>query len=206
MIFGASRPRRRRSDSRATRRSVDDVVGVEDLPPKLVPSLRSLVSTATALLHTRLALAGIELEEEMQRLISAAIFGFVALLLVALALVVGTFTIVLAVPPDYRVLTMIIITVVYLAIAVFLVLRVKGIFTNRPPIFAATLAELDKDKETLSQMARAHDAAEEAAERERATRRAESVAASVRPARRSATAGPRDPATRCRPLPVCARL
>ena len=188
MIFGASRPRRPRP-VRASRRAAPETETAEDLPPKLIPSVRSLVSTATALLHTRLALAGIELEEEMQRLISAAAMGFAALFLGSLALIVGTFTIVAAVPPENRVATMIIITVVYLAIAAFLVLRVKGIFTHRPPIFAATLAELEKDKETLSQMSRAHDAAEAAEERAHAARREEAAAARVRPARTATAPG-----------------
>ncbi len=187
MIFGASRPRRPRP-VRASRRTAPEPTPVEDLPPKLIPSVRSLVATATSLLHTRLALAGIELEEEMQRLISAAAMGFAALFLFSLALIVGTFTIVAAVPPERRVATMIIITVVYLAIAAFLLLRVKGIFTNRPPIFGATLAELEKDKETLSQMSRAHEAAEAAAERAKAARRDDEAVASARPVTRTATA------------------
>ena len=187
MIFGASRPRRPRP-VRASRRPAAETATVEELPPKLIPSVRALVATATSLLHTRLALAGIELEEEMQRLISAAAMGFAALFLVSLALIVATFTIVAAVPIEHRVATMIIITVVYLAIAAFLALKVKGIFTNRPPIFGETLAELEKDKETLSQMSRAHEAAEAAVERAREARRAEEAVATTRPVTRTATA------------------
>ncbi len=127
-----------------------------------------MFSTAASLVHTRLALAGIELEEEMQRLIMAAVLGVVALVFVLLALVVGTFTIVAAVAPENRVWVMLVITLVYLVIAVVSVMRVRGIFANRPPIFAATLAELEKDKETLSQMNRAHQQAEEARDRARA--------------------------------------
>lgn len=160
MIFGASRPRRVRTP-RPSRRT-PEAVAQEELPPKLVPSLRSLFSTAVALAHTRISLAGVELEEEIQRLLGAAVLALVSLILVLLALVVGTFTIVAAVPPEARVLTMVIITAVYSLVAVVLVLRLKGIFSNRPPIFGATLAEFEKDKETLAQMARAHEAAEEA--------------------------------------------
>ena len=137
----------------------------EPLPPQLIPSLRALFATGASLLHTRLALAGIELEEEVQRLLSAAVLGVVALVFALLALVVGTFTIVAAVPPEHRVATMAGITAVYLLIAVIAIMRVRSIFANRPPIFAATLAEFDKDKETLSQMNRAYHAAEEANER-----------------------------------------
>ncbi len=185
MIFGASRPRRARSSTRTSRKSFDESTVPEALPPQLIPSLRSLVSTAGSLIHTRLALAGVELEEEVQRLIGAAVLALVALILVSLALVVGTFTIVLAVAPEYRVATMAGITALYVVVAIVLLLRLKGIFTNRPPIFGATLAELEKDRETLSQMSRAHEAAEEAREREQVRRREEDAFAPVRPAARN---------------------
>ena len=37
--------------------------------PRLFASLRQLAQTALAMAHTRVALAGVELEEELQRLI-----------------------------------------------------------------------------------------------------------------------------------------
>ncbi len=166
MIFGASRPRRPRSASRVHR----DAPGRDDstqLPPKLIPTLKQFAATAASIVHTRISLAGLELEEEVGRLVSAAAMGVVALMLASLALIVGTFTIIAAVPIEYRVPTMISITVIYLVIALVLVLRVKGLFSNRPPMFAATLAELEKDKAALAQMAHAYEA-EEAANDQRA--------------------------------------
>ena len=189
MIFGASRPRRARSAARARQRDADEVVSPEDLPPRLGPSLRALISTGVSLAHTRLALAGIELEEEVQRMLGAAVLALVALILVALALVVGTFTIVLAVAPEYRVATMAGLTVFYVLLAAVIVLRLRNVFATRPPIFGATLAELEKDKETLSQMSRAHQEAEDAREREQARRREEDAFATVRPVRRATTEG-----------------
>ena len=165
MIFGASRTRRSRTTPRLSRRGAGASPIDDELPPKLIPSLRQLVSTAVGLAHTRLSLAGVELEEEIQRLLGAAVLALLALVLVLLALIVGTFTIVAAVPPEYRVLAMIVITLVYLVIAAVLAMRLRSIFKLRPPIFGATLAELEKDKETWSHMARAHQAAEDAAER-----------------------------------------
>jgi uncharacterized membrane protein YqjE len=134
----------------------------EALPPKLIPALRATVSSAVALAHTRLALAGVELEEEVQRFISAAVLGVVAIMFVLLALIVGTFTVVVAVAPEYRVGTMIGFTALYLVVAVVSVLRVRTIFATRPPIFSGTLAELEKDKEALSRVEREHHAAEAA--------------------------------------------
>ena len=183
MIFGASRSRRPRAASRDSRRVEAELH--EDLPPKLIPSIRQLISTAVSLAHTRLALAGIELEEELQRLIGAAVLAFVALVFAFLALVVGTFTIVLAVPEQYRVATMVGITVLYIVLVIGAILKLKWIFSDRPPIFGATLAELEKDKETLANMARAHEAGEAA---EDAQRRARDRGDSAMPSRADAAA------------------
>ena len=90
MILDASRPRR----SRGSRRGEAAAHADEELPPRLIPSLRRFIATAVSIGHTRLALAGLELEEEIQRLIGATVMALVMLLLVNLALVVGTFAIV----------------------------------------------------------------------------------------------------------------
>ncbi len=180
MIFGSSRPRRSRDGARAGRRVERVGIVNDELPPKLVPSLRQLLSTAVGLAHTRLALAGIELEEEIQRLLSATALALLAMVLVLLALIVGTFTIVVAVPPELRVATMIAITVIYLVIAAVLAMRLRSIFKLRPPIFGATLAELEKDKETWGHMVRAHQAAEDAGARNAPLQ--EDAFAQVRPA------------------------
>jgi uncharacterized membrane protein YqjE len=169
MIIGAGRSRspRETREQRASRRETERRDGAgEPLPPKLVPSLRAAFATFGSLIHTRLALAGVELEEEVQRFVLAAAFGIVAMIFVMLALVVGTFTIVFAVPPDYRIGTMIGLTVAYAIVAVFAVARLRSIFAHRPPIFAGTLAEIEKDRETLSQINRAHREGTAARERE----------------------------------------
>src|SRR5947209_86675 len=124
MIFGASGSRRSRS-TRAIRRAPEtEAAHDEPLPPKLIPSLRSLFHTGTSLLHTRLALAGVELEEEIQRMLGVVVMAGIAGIAALMALVVLTFTIVAAVPEDHRVVTMIVITLVYLVLAVVMALRI----------------------------------------------------------------------------------
>ncbi len=81
MIFGASRPRRPRNANRRERIPSRETEVPADLPPKLVPSIRQLVATGIALVHTRLALATIELEEELQRLLGACVLDVVSMLL-----------------------------------------------------------------------------------------------------------------------------
>ena len=175
MIFGAARPRRPRTPPRTSRRAPPAAAG--PLPPKLIPAIRAIASTAGTLVHTRLALAGVELEEEVQRFVSVAVLGVVAFVFALLGLIVGTFTIVAAVPADYRVGTMLALTVLYFVIVLVAALRVRNIFATRPPLFSATLAELDKDRETLAAMNRAH---REAEEREHAAHSGEDAFAAAR--------------------------
>lgn len=117
--------------------------------PSLLHSMRQLSATALGMLHTRLSLAGIELEEEIQRLLGVLLMALAALLFVAMALVVFTFLIVFAVAPEYRVMTMAILTTIYVLIGAAFGWRVNATLLLRPPIFSETLAEFEKDRAAL---------------------------------------------------------
>ena len=118
-------------------------------PPRLIASLRQLALTALAMAHTRLALAGAELEEELQRLtglllslLGLLVFGLMGLLML-------TLTAVLAVDAGQRVAVMSGFAVVYLGLAGGLVWRVQRMVATRPPFLQATLAEMARDREAL---------------------------------------------------------
>ena len=118
-------------------------------PPRLIASLRQLALTALAMAHTRLALAGAELEEELQRLtglllslLGLLVFGLMGLLML-------TLTAVLAVDAGQRVAVMSAFAVVYLGLAGGLVWRVQRMLATRPPFLQATLAEMARDREAL---------------------------------------------------------
>ena len=118
-------------------------------PPRLIASLRQLALTALAMAHTRLALAGAELEEELQRLtglllslLGLLVFGLMGLLML-------TFTVVLAVDAGQRVTVVAGFAVVYLGLAGGLVWRVQRMLATRPPFLQATLAEMARDREAL---------------------------------------------------------
>ena len=118
-------------------------------PPRLIASLRQLALTALAMAHTRLALAGAELEEELQRLtglllslLGLLVFGLMGLLML-------TLTAVLAVDAGQRVAVMSAFAVVYLGLAGGLVWRVQRMLATRPPFLQATLAEMARDGEAL---------------------------------------------------------
>ncbi len=133
-----------------------------DSPEKsggLFTSLRQLVATGIAIFQTRLALAGIELEEEIQRLIQVLLLSLGLILFLALGLLVFTLMIVLAFRDEHRVLAMGGLALAYLAIAGALWWRLRAKLDDRPPIFEATLAEFEKDRASLKVVVLDDDAA-----------------------------------------------
>jgi uncharacterized membrane protein YqjE len=126
-------------------------------PPRLLASLRQLALTALAMAHTRLALAGVELEEELQRLVGL-LLGLLGLLVFGLmGVLMLTLTVVLAVDAGQRVAVMACFAAVYLALAVWLVWRVRRMLATRPPFLQATLAEMARDREALQEASNAGD-------------------------------------------------
>jgi uncharacterized membrane protein YqjE len=118
-------------------------------PPRLLSSLRQLALTTLAMAHTRLALAGVELEEELQRLIGL-LTGLLGLLVFGLmGVLMLTFTVVLAVDAGQRVAVMAGFAIVYLALAGGFAWRVRRMLATRPPFLQATLAEMANDREAL---------------------------------------------------------
>lgn len=117
--------------------------------PKLFNSLRQLAATALEMLHTRLALAGIEFEEEIQRLLSSLALLLGAFVFAALGLCLITLIIVLLFDPTQRVAVLSVICLLYLGVSMFLAYRLKRMLATRPAIFATTLAELEKDRHAL---------------------------------------------------------
>lgn len=106
-------------------------------------------SNLLAMVRTRLELAAVELQEETQRLfgylawaLAAAFFAFIAFLLVVLFVLVLFWD-------SHRLLAvggMAALFALGSAVAYF---KVRGELANRPPIMAATLAELRKDAQAV---------------------------------------------------------
>lgn len=118
-------------------------------PPRLLASLRQLALTALAMAHTRLALAGVELEEQLQRLVSL-LLSLVGLLVFGLVgLLTATFMVVLSVDADQRVAVLAGFAAVYLGLAGWFGWRVQRMLATRPPFLQATLAEMAHDCEAL---------------------------------------------------------
>lgn len=117
--------------------------------PKLIDSLRALASSSISMVQTRLELATVELSEEKNRLIRMALLGLVGLVFFGLALFALTGLIVLLFWDNYRVQALGALVVIYLLLGGGCLLAARNILRNSPSLFEATLAEIDKDRESL---------------------------------------------------------
>jgi len=118
-------------------------------PPRLLASLRQLALTGLAMAHTRLALAGVELEEELQRLLGLLLSLLGLLVFGLVGVLIFTFMVVLAVDVAQRVTVLACFAAAYLGLAGWFVWRVKRTLATRPPFLQATLAEMERDREAL---------------------------------------------------------
>lgn len=109
--------------------------------------LRRMLSSAFALLQTRLELLGIELAEERERLVAMLFLGLVAVMLAMMALISLTALIVVAFWDSYRWQVLVGITAVYALGALICALRARRGLREAPIAFEATLKEFEKDRE-----------------------------------------------------------
>ncbi|MEO8849230.1 MAG: phage holin family protein [Casimicrobiaceae bacterium] len=122
---------------------------MNDSPPApgLRDSLSRLAANALSLAHTRLALAGVELAEERDRLksqLTLLVVGGVAAgfaVLWASALVVALFW------DTHREGAIVGVTLFYAVVSAWALWRATAIRRDAPAPFSATLAELEKDRQ-----------------------------------------------------------
>lgn len=118
-------------------------------PPRLLASLRQLAITALGMVHTRMALAGVELEEELQRLIGL-LLSMLGLLVFGLAgVLMLTLMVVLAVDAAQRVAVLAFFAAAYLGLGGWFCWRIQRALATRPPFLQATLAEMAQDRDAL---------------------------------------------------------
>lgn len=112
-------------------------------------SLRQLGATVLGILQTRLALAGVELEEALQDFFAAMAVALAMMLFATLGLLVFTMLIVVAFWDTHRLLALALLSFTYLALAVYFGLRLRRTLAERTPLLQASLAELEKDRAAL---------------------------------------------------------
>ncbi|OGA95390.1 MAG: hypothetical protein A3G27_12820 [Betaproteobacteria bacterium RIFCSPLOWO2_12_FULL_66_14] len=118
-------------------------------PSGLLGSAARMLATLLGLLHTRLELLVVELEQEEERLKEAVLLGVAAVFCLSFGLLLLTLFVVVAFWDDNRLLALGSLTVLYFALGAAAVLVLRARSKSRPRPFAATLEEIDKDRERL---------------------------------------------------------
>ena len=117
--------------------------------PSLSTAFAGLLATLLGMPHTRLELAGIELGEEIGRLLMMLAAAAALLVFACLALLVASLLVVFAFDGNARLIAMGLLALGYALIAAGLGWYLRQTVLNRPPMFAATLAELARDRAAL---------------------------------------------------------
>ena len=115
----------------------------------LVGSVRRLVGGVLHVLQTRLEILSTEIGEERYNLTRLALVALVILFCLQFGMLLAVLFIALAVSSEYRLAAIGISAAVLLLGAVVGVLWMRWWLKRRPPMFAATMAELRKDRDRL---------------------------------------------------------
>jgi uncharacterized membrane protein YqjE len=124
-----------------------------DAPPAdkgLFDSLRGLADGVIAIAHTRLELLSTELEEERERLLSTVVLLLAALFCIGVGVLLLAILVAAVFWDEHRLLALSVLTASFLGggAAAFAIARRK--LKAKPRLFAASLAELSRDRERLS--------------------------------------------------------
>ncbi|WP_454752265.1 phage holin family protein [Cupriavidus necator] len=117
--------------------------------PKFLESVRNLANSVVAMVQTRLELASVEFSEERSRLMKVALLACFGLVFFGIALVTFTALIAILFWNAYGWQALGVLAVLYLLLCAACLAYARNLVCNAPPMFEATLAELDKDREIL---------------------------------------------------------
>ncbi|MBP0621731.1 MULTISPECIES: phage holin family protein [Cupriavidus] len=117
--------------------------------PKLLESVRNLLNSLVAMVQTRLELASVEFAEERTRLMKVALLACFGLVFFGIALVTFTALVAILFWNSYGWQALGVLVVVYLLLCAGCLAYARNLVRNAPPMFEATLAEIDKDREIL---------------------------------------------------------
>ena len=113
--------------------------------------LREFARTLLSFVLTRTRLAATELEEQAVRLIEILIWLTAALFFLGIAIVFAAVLVVLLFWDSNRLLAAGLLAVLFISVGAGAALIARRHLRERPKLLAATLAELERDRETLGQ-------------------------------------------------------
>ena len=116
----------------------------------LLTSIKNLTSTLIALVYTRLDLLSTDLEEGRERLISLLVSVFLSLFCLCFGVVLLAILVVVSFWDTHRLLTLSILTGVFLFTGTLLCIRAIHALKTMPRMFEASMAELIKDQQHIT--------------------------------------------------------
>jgi uncharacterized membrane protein YqjE len=115
----------------------------------LFASVKTLLGTLLGMVHTRLELLVNELEEEKLRLGKMLLYGLLALFFFGLGILLLSVLVIALFWDTHRLAAITVVAAVHLGIAFLLLQCVRELAGRKHKLFAATLAELGKDRAAL---------------------------------------------------------
>lgn len=115
----------------------------------ILDSVGRLAATVIGILHTRLALIAVEVEEELARFSSYLLWSLVALFCAGIAVLLGVLLVVAVFWDTHRVEVLLTLIGVFTALALLLGWRLREALRRKPRLLAYTLEELRQDASTL---------------------------------------------------------
>ena len=116
----------------------------------LFASAKGLLGTGVSLLHNRLELLGVELAEERARLLSLIAYAGAAFLCLAAGLIFLAIFLTVLLWDSNRLLALGVFSSLFLGAGIASLIVAMGLAKSRSKLFSASLAELRRDRETLT--------------------------------------------------------
>ena len=116
----------------------------------LLTSSRRLAASLLAMVQTRLEIVATEFEEERERLQELVVYGLMSILFIIFGMIFLTLLVVLWLWEDHRYTVLGAFTVIYLGLGAIAFTRLRRKLRERSRLFATTIAELKKDRESLT--------------------------------------------------------
>lgn len=126
------------------------MAGDPPLPAGILASLRRLTQTGIAVVHTRIQLFSVEVEEQKVRVVRLLMLAGLTIFLANTALLAVSATIVVLVGDEARPAVLIALSVIYVGSAVWAFFALRKEIRSAPPPFEETISELKKDTEWLN--------------------------------------------------------
>jgi uncharacterized membrane protein YqjE len=112
----------------------------------LVDSVKRFTDTALSIVQTRLALAAIDFEDELQSAVTSLLVGSASVILASFSLLFIALALLVIVWDTHRVSTLFALGGVFAILALGLAFLRRTLHLRKPPFMSATLEELDKDR------------------------------------------------------------